>query len=910
MSKRRSHKDVKKAAKHPASPDPNSEVPETYRHILDVSTLDAKFAESPTIGTFLSWVQRRIATSKVTQPVERIINCHYQGCYDQTWHTFTRFTECILNKGGTVAEAKERWDRNIARNKHEVPDASLPPHIHFPAPAAAPIEPEGPTEPAAVPTENAAPPHREPDPRRDPEPKIPKVDVDTTEQWPSDVLGQVSAAGQVLEPIERLPELAGPIEKPAPITSVKALDETADADDSKEFGSDGMPTKSDIYITNNRTGCYRDTATNFGWVMPGGGPKSKLCGRYTTRTHIDGEVAPTKTVKHSCDCLTCYMCFVDAIVSRAVLNTKRGAGMMLFDATSGKWYSGKTSHTSISVASGLAVRLQDPVEYEKWISEQARICKEELHLTAFDFIAHPWRFTQGKRKKHFEPHIHALWWEHVPNEQYEPETNFNRNDRKLRDLHEFGHSFNPIIRLNRQKIKVNRDIEARSRSLTDNALLSGYDSVKVRINGELTDVSLDALRSLLHEIVPENQDCTVMLDGVPVRLGSDSFKFAIAGDPVAAGLHFSIVTVGAQRKAATPLPPSMRTIYEMHDPVRTTKNEIGLRKYLGTHAGLRPGSRDLGTGKHKKHHAPMWRHYGSVANLKVESCLSNWTGAIPALIGTPKSTDKAGLVSKATGLTPFLSPGGKPLDSVKVTVAVLPHELTSLDYGKIVIDKVYQAMPVRDQGFFTSLMPSFECSPAQFVGRLPGMLTRVGVHALQAYLAPKKSAATLQAPHTVKTTPLPKDGPMSRLLHTSFLPFSVSSAPIKPGKPPPSTAPANHTSPLLGILRLQTLPFWPPIQRADYLVLLLEGRRGNSVRRCAVFVDPSDILLCTCHEKLGLVFLLTASCLMKCLCLEPKAATSWWFFLPTRLRTMIRRKTTTADCLVSIVAAASRFVTA
>ena len=713
-------------------------------------------------------------------------------------------------------------------------DAESSPHVHILPPAAAH------TEPKAAPTSHTD--------SGDPWANPPVVDVNTTESWPSDVLGQVSAAGQVLEQPERPPGLAGPIEPvPAPIGSSKVLD----ADDSlPEFGSDGMPRKADIYNANNRNGCYRDTATNYGWEMPGGGPKSKLCGKYTTRTHIDGEVAPTKTVKHSCNCLTCCVCFPDAIMMRAVGNTKRGAGEMLFDAISGNWYPGKTSHTSIDPASGIYARLQDPLEYEKWISEQARICKEELHLVAFDFAAHPWRFSHGKRKKHFEPHVHAMFWQHIPNEQYEPETNFNRNDRKLRDLHEFGHAFNPIVRLNRQKIKINRDIEARSRPLTDNPLLSGYDSVKVRINGEITKVSLDALRSLLHEIVPENPDCTVRLDGCPVRLDSDSFKVIVAGDPVAAGLHFSIVTVGFQRKAATPLLPHMRTIYEMHDPVRSAKNEIFLRNYLGTHIGLHPGARDLSTGKHKKHNAPIWRHYGDVANLKVETCLSNWSMAIPALIGKPKSTDKAGRVSKATGLNSFLYPGGKPLDSVKVTAAVLPHELTSLDYGKVVIDKVYQAMPGQDQRLFTSLMPSFECSPAQFVARLPGMLTRAGVHALLPYLAFKKSAGELQAPRIVKTTPLPKDGPMSRLLRASFPQFSIPSAPIKPGKPPPSTAPANHTSLLLDILRLQTLPFLPPAQRADYLVLLLEGRLGNSVRRCAVFVDPNDILLCPCHEKL------------------------------------------------------------
>ena len=52
MSKRRNAKSDKKAAREDLRQDAqDSEVPETYNRLLDVSTLDAKFAESPTIGT-------------------------------------------------------------------------------------------------------------------------------------------------------------------------------------------------------------------------------------------------------------------------------------------------------------------------------------------------------------------------------------------------------------------------------------------------------------------------------------------------------------------------------------------------------------------------------------------------------------------------------------------------------------------------------------------------------------------------------------------------------------------------------------------------------------------------------------------------------------------------------------------
>ena len=662
----------------------------------------------------------------------------------------------------------------------------------------------------------------------------------------------MSAAGQSLVPPEQLPAI--PIPKPPPPIGLSAVLNVSD--DDSEFGPDGMPrTQRSIYIDNIRSGCYRDTKTDFGWTMPGGLPSFKYCQKYFLNSHIHDSDAPTKIIKYCCRGLTCCKCFEPALMARAVAATKRGAAYVLFMAASGEYYGGKTQHFAITAPPAMWPELVDPLVLDKWLGRKFRQFIDEGVLEAVDGCVHPWRFTHKKKRRKFQPHGHALCWEHIPNEQYEPEINYNRNDRKLRDLSEFDHAFRPAIRINRQKLKVNRDIEARSRPLTDNLPRPGYDFTKIRINGKITKVSLDALRSLLAELIPENRDRRARIAGTKITLGSDEFKALAAGDPVAAGLRFSIVTVGAQRAAAIPVPPELRTNYEMFDPVSSVSNEIGLRDYLQCHVGLHPGVRDLGTGKHKKHNAPMWRHYGKVANVKIETCISNWNQAVPALIGNPKSIDKSGSIIKPAGLTPFLFPGGKPLDSVKVTAAALPHELTSLDYGKIVLEKAYKSMSGHERRRFTSLMPSFECSPEQFLARLPGMLTRAGV--VLAYPAPKKNGGDLQTSAVekpIKITPLPSDGPMSRLLRTSFQPFPVSSVSIKPGKPPPMASQSNNTPVLMDILRLQTLHISQPVPKSDYLVLLIEGRRGKSVRRCAVFVDPSVILLCPCCEKLQMAY--------------------------------------------------------
>ena len=65
-------------------------------------------------------------------PPEHVIDCGYQGCFDRTFHTFARYEECILDKGGTKAEARRLWDAQIEKNRVDLPGDE-------PRPSSAPV---------------------------------------------------------------------------------------------------------------------------------------------------------------------------------------------------------------------------------------------------------------------------------------------------------------------------------------------------------------------------------------------------------------------------------------------------------------------------------------------------------------------------------------------------------------------------------------------------------------------------------------------------------------------------------------------------------------------------------------------------------------------------------------------------
>ena len=80
--------------------------------ILDVSTLDAKFAESPTIGRsscrgfkgelprLRSYPARRANHRTAINP---------RSCPDNTYHTYRQFENCIQDRGDTIADARRIW---------------------------------------------------------------------------------------------------------------------------------------------------------------------------------------------------------------------------------------------------------------------------------------------------------------------------------------------------------------------------------------------------------------------------------------------------------------------------------------------------------------------------------------------------------------------------------------------------------------------------------------------------------------------------------------------------------------------------------------------------------------------------------------------------------------------------------
>ena len=61
-----------------------------------------------------------------------MIDCGYQGCFDRTLHTFARYEECILDKGGTKSEARRLWDAQIEKDRVDL-------SVDEPRPSSAPV---------------------------------------------------------------------------------------------------------------------------------------------------------------------------------------------------------------------------------------------------------------------------------------------------------------------------------------------------------------------------------------------------------------------------------------------------------------------------------------------------------------------------------------------------------------------------------------------------------------------------------------------------------------------------------------------------------------------------------------------------------------------------------------------------
>ena len=99
-----------------------------YTRPIDIDALAAKFADRPTVGAWLTLLQRRTAEP---QEYEHNINCNFDGCDDHTWHTYPKFVNCILGRGGTEDEARHIWLDKLKRDKcplsNTVPSSQLGP---------------------------------------------------------------------------------------------------------------------------------------------------------------------------------------------------------------------------------------------------------------------------------------------------------------------------------------------------------------------------------------------------------------------------------------------------------------------------------------------------------------------------------------------------------------------------------------------------------------------------------------------------------------------------------------------------------------------------------------------------------------------------------------------------------------
>ena len=123
----RSHnrtKAAREAAKKAPNEEPDSALPDLYTRPIDLDKLAEGFAEKPTIGAWMTLMQRRIAGLKDPLPYEHDIDCHYIGCIDRTYHTLERLVECVVLSGRPVLDAIRCWNGHVPE-KYQVPLAAF-----------------------------------------------------------------------------------------------------------------------------------------------------------------------------------------------------------------------------------------------------------------------------------------------------------------------------------------------------------------------------------------------------------------------------------------------------------------------------------------------------------------------------------------------------------------------------------------------------------------------------------------------------------------------------------------------------------------------------------------------------------------------------------------------------------------
>ena len=373
--------------------------------------------------------------SDKTMPDYHLIDCHSRACEDRTYHTIERFTNCILDRGGTEAEALRLWDRQIARDKHVVPDTEPSTHAQIPPPAAAH------TEPPATSHENTAPPHSDPvgltyryiEPVRTNAGSAPSAvrhpcgqsrchSGSHSKKDPiEENLGQKLAKSTDLVKdlrtlmlakrrsfrkedeglIERARETLRKLESMPP--ALEDLSDTTEIDET----TDRMNLHSgNVYLDAARAGFNVRAAIKYGWAGPGDGDSTENCGLGVLIACKEDAVC--RWVCHDCDNTGCMKCMHIPLENRARKQTLKDlCYMVLQRAHLVRRYDVMLQHMTASPPKWLRKKMKDPEVAQTALDFAVEKMKELGMVNATAYV-HLFRYANRARRRHWAPHFHFV----------------------------------------------------------------------------------------------------------------------------------------------------------------------------------------------------------------------------------------------------------------------------------------------------------------------------------------------------------------------------------------------------------------------------------------------------------------------------------------------------------------------
>ena len=329
------------------------DLPELYTRPIDIDGLAANFTKKPSIGAGLTLLQRRMAEPF---PYKHNITCNFDGCDDHVWHTCERFTDCVLCRGGTEAEATRLWNRKIERDHHRISAADPP------------------TEPQA--------PAHDPEPQEDAQDKEPQEDIEDM---------------QILNATEFGPD-----------------DPHYEDDETVDVSS------RDEYIRLIAEGVFRKSCYAYGFELPGSGLSYGSCMhmRPDGCLHDDGS-RQSHFKKLSCKRMVCRKCFGAAIQYASLQACKRIYAMMLllisdiFSIHKKSIY----NHFVVSLSEKHREEYKTP-EGRRRIDARILCDLRRLGFKGGLMVVHPWRFTKGLKSNYPSFHLHFIVAGYIDHDVY------------------------------------------------------------------------------------------------------------------------------------------------------------------------------------------------------------------------------------------------------------------------------------------------------------------------------------------------------------------------------------------------------------------------------------------------------------------------------------------------------------